>query len=83
MRSPSGPGREIPEMPVYEMADPRRSEPGHLRAEREIAEAWLEFHRTTLLFECEGLDHDARKRRPVPGSALSLHDLLRHVAPGA
>ena len=67
-------------MPVYEIADPRRNEPGYLLAEREMVEAWLEFHRATLLLKCEGLDNDARKRRPVPSSALSLHGLVRHMA---
>ena len=45
-----------------------------------MLEAWLEFHRTTLLLKCEGLDDAARKRRPVPTSLLSLHGLLRHMA---
>ena len=45
-----------------------------------MLEAWLEFHRTTLVLKCEGLDDAARKRRPVPTSLLSLHGLLRHMA---
>ena len=45
-----------------------------------MLEAWLEFHRTTLLLKCEGLDDAARKRRPVPTSKLSLHGLIRHMA---
>jgi uncharacterized damage-inducible protein DinB len=45
-----------------------------------MLEAWLEFHRTTLLLKCEGLDDADRKRRPVESSALSLHGLVRHMA---
>jgi uncharacterized damage-inducible protein DinB len=48
--------------------------------EREMLEAWLEFHRTTLQLKCEGLDDADRKRRPVPTSRLSLHGLVRHMA---
>jgi uncharacterized damage-inducible protein DinB len=65
---------------VEDLEDPRREEPPFLLNEREMLEAWLEFHRTTLLLKCEGLDDEARKHRPVPTSLLSLHGLLRHMA---
>jgi uncharacterized damage-inducible protein DinB len=45
-----------------------------------MLEAWLEFHRSTLLLKCEGLDDSGRKARPVPTSRLSLHGLVRHMA---
>ena len=45
-----------------------------------MLEAWLEFHRTTLLLKCEGLDDATRKARPVATSNLSLHGLVRHMA---
>ena len=64
---------------VEDLADPRRVEPTYLLTERDMLEAWLEFHRTTLLLKCEGLDDAARKRRPVPSSLLSLHGLVRHM----
>ena len=48
--------------------------------EREMLEAWLEFHRTTLLLKCEGLDDADRKARPISSSNLSLHGLVRHMA---
>jgi uncharacterized damage-inducible protein DinB len=57
-----------------------RPEPAKVLPEREMLEAWLEFHRTTLLLKCEGLDDEARKARPVGTSLLSLHGLVRHVA---
>jgi uncharacterized damage-inducible protein DinB len=65
---------------VEDLVDPRRSEPPYILGERSMLEAWLEFHRTTLLMKCEGLDDVARKARPIPSSLLSLHGLLRHMA---
>jgi uncharacterized damage-inducible protein DinB len=65
---------------VEDLIDPRRVEPSYVLAEREMLDAWLEFHRTTLMLKCEGLDDAARKARPVASSLLSLHGLLRHMA---
>ena len=65
---------------VDELEDPRRAEPPFLLGEREMLDGWLEFHRTTLLLKCEGLDDAGRKARPVASSRLSLHGLLRHMA---
>jgi hypothetical protein len=65
---------------VQDLQDPRRVEPTFLLGERDMLEGWLEFHRTTLLLKCEGLDDAARKSRPVPTSLLSLHGLVRHMA---
>ena len=65
---------------VQDLQDPRRVEPTYLLGERDMLEGWLEFHRTTLLLKCEGLDDAARKSRPVPTSLLSLHGLVRHMA---
>jgi len=65
---------------VEDLVDPRRNEPPYILDERPMLEAWLEFHRTTLLMKCEGLDDATRKARPIPSSLLSLHGLLRHMA---
>ena len=65
---------------VEDLADDRRHEPPYVLNERQMLEAWLEFHRTTLLLKCEGLDDGLRKSRPVPTSKLSLHGLIRHMA---
>jgi uncharacterized damage-inducible protein DinB len=65
---------------VADLTDSRRSEPAYLLADRAMLEAWLEFHRMTLLLKCEGLDDAGRKARPVPTSNLSLHGLVRHMA---
>ena len=57
-----------------------RVRPTYLHGERELLEAWLDFHRSTLWCKCEGLNDEQRKRRPVETSMLSLHGLLRHLA---
>ena len=67
-------------MSVEDIEDPRRTEPDFGLGERAMLEAWLEFHRVTLLVKCEGLDDEQRKRRPVESSLLSLHGLVRHMA---
>jgi uncharacterized damage-inducible protein DinB len=65
---------------VEDLIDPRRTEPPYVLPEREMLEGWLEFHRTTLLLKCDGLDDAQRKARPIPTSKLSLHGLVRHCA---
>jgi uncharacterized damage-inducible protein DinB len=65
---------------VDELSDPRRVDAPLTGGEREMLEAWLDFHRVTLLLKCEGLDDAARKARPVATSKLSLHGLVRHMA---
>ncbi len=65
---------------IEDLSDPRRTEPPYVLNERAMLEAWLEFHRTTLLLKCEGLDDAGRKSRPIPTSKLSLHGLVRHMA---
>ena len=65
---------------VQDIVDARRTEPSFALADREMLSAWLEFHRTTLLLKCDGLDDATRKARPVPTSLLSLHGLVRHMA---
>jgi hypothetical protein len=66
---------------VKDLEDPRRAEPPKDGlGEREMLEALLELHRTTLLLKCEGADDHARKARPVAASRLSPHGLVRHMA---
>lgn len=62
-----------------DLVDPRRSEPPYVLAERPMLAAWLEFHRTTLVLKCEGLDDMSRKARPI---LPALDDTgLRHGEP--
>jgi uncharacterized damage-inducible protein DinB len=65
---------------VDDLVDARRTEPDYLLGDRPMLEAWLDFHRMTLLLKCEGLDDAQRKARPVATSRLSLHGLVRHMA---
>jgi len=65
---------------VDEIEDPRRVDPPFVNDERSMLEAWLEWHRTTLLIKCEGLDDAGLRARPVETSLMSLHGLVRHMA---
>jgi uncharacterized damage-inducible protein DinB len=65
---------------VDELSDERRHDPPFVADERSMLEAWLEWHRITLLMKCEGLSDEDRKARPVATSLLSLHGLVRHMA---
>ncbi len=44
-----------------------------------MLDAWLDFHRATLLFKCEDLADDQLRSRSVPPSSLSLLGLVRHM----
>jgi uncharacterized damage-inducible protein DinB len=57
----------------------KRTEPERISGEREALEAWLDFHRDTLLQKCAGLTADQLKERAVPPSRLSLLGLVRHM----
>ena len=56
-----------------------RIEPPLLAAERESLDAWLEFHRATVLQKIEGLDAEQLCRRSVPPSSLSPLGIVRHL----
>ncbi|HKE50472.1 MAG TPA: DinB family protein [Actinomycetes bacterium] len=48
-------------------------------SERQMLEAFLDFHRATLLRKCAGLTDEQLKLRACPPSALSLLGLVRHL----
>ena len=56
-----------------------RPEPPFLAAERESLDAWLEFHRATVLQKVEGLDPEQLCRRSAPPSTLSPLGIVRHL----
>ena len=58
---------------------PRQSAP-YIAGERQMLEAWLDFHRQTLLAKCAGLTADQLRLRAAPPSTLSLLGLVRHMA---
>jgi uncharacterized damage-inducible protein DinB len=47
--------------------------------EREMLRAWLEYHRETLLWKCDGLSAEQLAERSVPPSTMSLLGLVRHM----
>lgn len=57
-----------------------RVEPPYVADERSRLDAWLDYHRATLLQKCAGLTGEQLARRPVASSALSLLGLVRHMA---
>jgi len=56
-----------------------RIDPPLVAQEREMLDAWLDFHRATLAVKCEGLSDDQLRARAVPPSSLSLLGLVRHM----
>jgi len=56
-----------------------RADPDLVLPERQALEAWLDFHRDTLLSKCTGLNAEQLKQRAVPPSGLSLLGLVRHM----
>lgn len=57
-----------------------RINPPYIGAELPMLESWLEFHRDTLAFKCDGLSIEQLRRRAVPPSTLCLLGLVRHMA---
>jgi len=57
-----------------------RTEPPTVAGERQSLESWLDYHRATLLFKCQGLTGDQLVRRAAEPSSLSLLGLVRHMA---
>ena len=56
-----------------------RIEPPLVAQEREMLDAWLDYHRATLAVKCEGLSDDQLRAQAVPPSSLSLLGLVRHM----
>lgn len=56
-----------------------RHEPDEPLGERAMLEAWLDYHRATLMAKCAGLDAEQLRRRSVEPSSMSLLGLVRHM----
>jgi uncharacterized damage-inducible protein DinB len=56
----------------------RESAP-YIADERQMLEAWLDFHRQTLLIKCSGLTAEQLRQRAASPSTLSLLGLVRHM----
>lgn len=48
--------------------------------ERESLRGWLDFHRATLEWKCDGIDDDQLRCKSMPPSTLTLLGLVRHMA---
>lgn len=57
-----------------------RHEPAVDADERTMLEGWLEYHRQTLAWKCEGLTDEQLRTAAVAPSTLSLMGLVRHMA---
>jgi uncharacterized damage-inducible protein DinB len=57
-----------------------RVHPPSTADERTTLRAFLDYHRQTLAWKCEGLAAEQLRRRALPPSSLSLLGLVRHMA---
>jgi uncharacterized damage-inducible protein DinB len=49
-------------------------------SERDSLRGWLDYHRATLAWKCDGLDDEQLKVASMPPSTLTLMGLVRHMA---
>jgi uncharacterized damage-inducible protein DinB len=56
-----------------------RTEPPFVGGEREQLEAWLDYHRATLLWKCQGLSEEQLKLCAAAPATLSLLGLVQHM----
>jgi uncharacterized damage-inducible protein DinB len=59
---------------------PARTDAPTIGDERALLDAWLDFHRQTLLQKCAGLTAEQLRTPAVAPSRLTLHGLVRHLA---
>ncbi len=57
-----------------------RPDPPMTGPERDALLGWLDHHRSTLAWKCDGLGDEALRRCSMPPSSLSLLGLVRHMA---
>ncbi|MBT2404807.1 MULTISPECIES: DinB family protein [unclassified Streptomyces] len=57
-----------------------RLEPSTTANERDMLDGWLDYHRSTLAWKCEGLADEQLRRAVLAPSELSLLGLVRHMA---
>ena len=58
----------------------QRTEPDGPTPERAALQGWLDYHRATLLFKCQGLTGEQLVQRTADPSTLSLLGLVRHMS---
>src|ERR1700712_4139939 len=57
-----------------------RSEPPLVADERTTLDGWLDYHRATLIWKCDGLTDDQLKTASAPPSQMTLIGLVRHMS---
>ncbi len=57
-----------------------RVDPPLAAGERQMLNAWLDWHRATLAYKCDGLSDEQLRQQSMPPSTLSLLGLVRHLA---
>ncbi len=62
------------------MTTTQRREPALNADERTMLEGWLDYHRRTLAWKCEGLTDEQLRTASVQPSDLTLLGLVRHMA---
>ncbi|HEX4059923.1 MAG TPA: DinB family protein [Streptosporangiaceae bacterium] len=58
----------------------KRADPPMRSDERTALDTWLDYHRETLLFKCQGLTGEQLVQRAAAPSGLTLLGLVRHMA---
>jgi hypothetical protein len=58
---------------------PDRTDPPQVAGDRDSLDAWVDYHRATLLMKCAGLAPERLVERSCPPSTLSLLGLVRHL----
>jgi hypothetical protein len=58
---------------------PFRTDPPQVSEDRDSLDAWVDYHRATLLMKCAGLAPEQLVERSCPPSTLSLLGLVRHL----
>jgi uncharacterized damage-inducible protein DinB len=75
-----GPGKLYGRMVHNETSVTVRPDPPMMGSERESLRGWLDYHRATLAWKCDGLGEDELRQRSMPPSTLTLLGLVRHMA---
>src|SRR5215213_9113095 len=57
-----------------------RPQPPVTGSEREMLRGFLDYHRATLAWKCDGLSDEELRRQSMAPSTLSLLGLVRHMA---
>ncbi len=58
----------------------QRKAPPWIADEKPMLEAWLDYHRATLLMKCDGLANEHLLIASAPPSKLTLLGLIRHMS---